>query len=141
MQDTNLDNDFATISSDDEQVASGTATPLARQAAHNATDDDAAAEHFWATLDSATSEVDAVASDGRARGSVSLPLAPTLTVATKTKDATTTAVALGSTCDVDAAVPMQQGGPRRDNYDGPTPKVGWMSGNHTPPPQTQAGGG
>ena len=110
LQDTNLDNDFATISSDDEQVASGTATPLARQAAHNATDDDAAAEHFWATLDSATSEVAAVASDGRAGGSVSLPPAPTLTVATKTKGATTNADALGSTCDVDAAVPMQQGG-------------------------------
>ena len=44
------------------------------------------------------------------------------------------------TCDVEAAVPVQQGGPWRDGGEDSMPKAGWMSGDHTPPPQIQAGG-
>ena len=115
--------DFAAISSEEEQLVSGTATPVAQQAANGSSDDDIEAEQFWANLGVNS---DRVNDQPGVPGSAMLPVPL----------AGNTVLNDGGT---DAAEVEQEAGWMSGNHTPPTQKpqqeAGWMSGDHTLPTQ------
>jgi hypothetical protein len=129
--------DFAAISSEEEQPVSGTATPVAQQAANGSSDDDIEAEQFWANIGVSNDRVNDQAGD---TGRATLPVTPDRDSLGSGSDRVNDQPGVPGS----AMLPVPLAGNTVLN-DGATDaaeveqEAGRMSGYHAPPPQKQTG--